>query len=225
MTGKPRLTREMVNKLPQTVDQQGPVSEVAPDDSYYPAMAAQVLAELRDEQPLWVFAIGSLIWNPRFEDVERRPAVVQGWRRSFCLGPDLRYRGSPDRPGRMLSMVQEDGADCVGLVIRMRCADRLCALEALLRKEPPFPPTWVTAQTPDGPVRAIAFTLARDSVAYVPEGSDAAMADMLATAVGTIGSMADYLLNTVTELESAGLHDPYIWRMQELVAKRLEVLP
>lgn len=225
MTRTPRLTRELVNKLPEKVDQQGEVGPLMPEDAYYPDMAAAVLSKLREEQPLWVFAIGSLIWNPRFEDVERRPAVVKGWRRSFCLGPDLRYRGCPDRPGRMLSMVPEVGSECAGVVIRMRCADRLGALESLLRKEPPFPPTWVTAETAKGPVQAIAFTLNCDSPAYVPEPSEAAVADMLATAVGSVGSMADYLLNTVTELESAGVHDPYIWRMQELVADRLKDLP
>ena len=37
--------------------------------------------------------------------------------------------------------------------------------------------------------------------------------------------MADYLLNTITELEKAGMHDPHLWRLQELVAARLERLP
>lgn len=224
MNRKPRLTRVLVNRLPAQVEDQGPVDPAMPSDNYYPQMAAQVLARLDDTQPLWVFAIGSLIWNPRFEDVERRTALVQGWRRSFCLGPDTRYRGSPGRPGRMLSLVRDEGGACPGVVIRMRCEDRLCALESLLRKEPPIAPSWVQAETEAGPVQAIAFTVGTESPLYWPEASDEAVADVLANAVGTVGSMADYLLNTVTELDCAGVHDPYIWRMQELVAARLERL-
>ena len=37
--------------------------------------------------------------------------------------------------------------------------------------------------------------------------------------------MAEYLLNTVTELELAGVHDLHLWRLQEMVAERLERLP
>jgi cation transport protein ChaC len=36
--------------------------------------------------------------------------------------------------------------------------------------------------------------------------------------------MADYLLNTVIHLEKAGIHDPHLWRLQDLVAARLERL-
>jgi cation transport protein ChaC len=37
--------------------------------------------------------------------------------------------------------------------------------------------------------------------------------------------MAEYLLNTVTELERHGVHDLHLWRLQEMVAERLERLP
>ena len=37
--------------------------------------------------------------------------------------------------------------------------------------------------------------------------------------------MAEYLLNTVTELGKAGVHDPYLWRLQAMVADRLARLP
>jgi cation transport protein ChaC len=37
--------------------------------------------------------------------------------------------------------------------------------------------------------------------------------------------MADYLYNTITHLEAAGIHDRTLWRMQALVAERLERMP
>jgi len=33
--------------------------------------------------------------------------------------------------------------------------------------------------------------------------------------------MAEYLLNTVEHLAAAGLHDRMLWRMQEVVARRM----
>ena len=36
-----------------------------------------------------------------------------------------------------------------------------------------------------------------------------------------IGPSAEYLLNTVARCEELGVHDPYLWRMQALVAERM----
>ena len=44
----------------------------------------------------------------------------------------------------------------------------------------------------------------------------------MAKAVGAWGSMAEYLLETVQHLEQIGIHDPQLWRMQSLVAERIE---
>jgi cation transport protein ChaC len=48
------------------------------------------------------------------------------------------------------------------------------------------------------------------------------VADVLAKACGHIGSGAEYLLNTVTHLEAKGIHDANLWRLQKLVAARIE---
>lgn len=221
VTRRPRLTRALVDRLPPMLDSEGPVTHSAPDD-YYPQTSTAILGALGPDEPLWVFAIGSLIWNPRFPVEERRTAHVTGWRRSFCLGPSLRNRGSPERPGRMLAL--EAGGECWGVVMRMRHADRHETLPELLRKEPPNPPCWIEARTEQGPVRAIAFHMEPRFPRYTPEPEVEALADILANAVGKRGTMADYLLNTVTELERHGIHDPHIWRLQELVADRLERL-
>ena len=34
--------------------------------------------------------------------------------------------------------------------------------------------------------------------------------------------MAEYLFSTVSKLEELGIHDRNLWRMQELVAERIE---
>ena len=47
------------------------------------------------------------------------------------------------------------------------------------------------------------------------------IADVLARSCGHLGTGAEYLLNTVTQLERRGMHDPGLWRLQELVAERI----
>lgn len=218
-----KLTRELVNRLPQRVDERGPIRMSDPEDEYYEHTAAQILSSLHQPNELWVFAVGSLIWNPRCDVVDRQKGLVKGWRRSFCLGPDMRFRGNPAAPGNMLSL--DKGGECWGIAMKMAPKDLSASLINLLKQEPPCPPEWVEVETGNGKVPAIAFTAVTDFLLYQPEPPEKELADILARAVGHIGSMADYVLNTVTELEKAEIHDPHLWRMQELIAERLEKLP
>ena len=63
-----------------------------------------------DGRDLWVFAYGSLIWDPGFEFAEARPALLRGYHRAFCLY-SKRYRGTPERPGLVLGL-DRGGATC-----------------------------------------------------------------------------------------------------------------
>lgn len=217
-----KLTQELVGLLPARVDAEGPPHMQTPPDTHYEQLTQGVMATKPSTGPLWVFAVGSLIWNPRMPVGETRPALVKGWRRAFCLGPTVRRRGNPDAPGRMLSL--DRGGECWGVVMRMEAEDEFAALKALLKTEPPVPTTWVKAETAEGIVDAIAFTADTTYPLYSAEPEEEALAEILASAVGTVGTMAEYLLNTVVEMEKAGIHDPYLWRLQEMVADRLESL-
>ena len=66
------------------------------------------------------------------------------------------------------------------------------------------------------------FPVNRKSVRYIAGLSDEELADVLAKACGFRGSMAEYLFQTVSMLESLGIHDRNLWRMQELVAARID---
>ena len=217
------LTKDLVSRLPGSVPDPGPLARAAVPDSYYPQTTQRLVANLPADGQLWVFAFGSILWMRRFEVVEERPAMVRGWHRKFCLGPDTRYRGNPQAPGVMLSM--DRGGQCRGMVLRMQPEGRDAALEHLLRNEPPVPPAWVRAQTPAGEVRAIAFVVKKGYEGYCGGLRETEVADRLASAVGMWGSMAEYLCNTVSHLEALGIHDAYLWRMQAMVAERLERLP
>ena len=74
-------------------------------------------------------------------------------------------------------------------------------------------------------MRAIAFPVSRKSPAYLPGLSEDTVVGALATAAGERGSMAEYLYSTVRHLEDRGIHDRYLWRLQELVASRIETVP
>src|SRR3970282_2098648 len=115
--GSLRLTREGI--LDGTLHASvrallGPGTRYVPDAG----ASAQVRATLaRAPRPgrIWVFAFGSLIWNPAFHFVERRTARIHGFHRQFCLWSRA-GRGSPERPGLMLSL--GSGGSCSGVAYR-----------------------------------------------------------------------------------------------------------
>ncbi len=217
-----RLTRELVDLIPAKIEDPGPMANVLEleADNYLQRTTDDVLANLPDDDDLWVFAYGSLIWRSRFTRDARRNARVDGWQRKFCLGPDTRYRGNPDAPGYMLSLLK--GGQCEGVVLRMAKDVRDTELLSMIETEPPLPPVWIDAQTPEGTVKCIAFVCPDSFLEELGKPSPEELVKCLATAVGMFGSMPDYVLNTVQCLEESGIHDPYLWEMQERVAEYLE---
>ena len=71
-------------------------------------------------------------------------------------------------------------------------------------------------------MRALAVLTTRAHAAYLPGLAEEVVVEALATAAGERGSMAEYLRSTIAHLEARGIHDRYLWRMQGLVADRLE---
>lgn len=74
------------------------------------------LAARPDTGPTWMFAYGSLMWNPML-DVERQElATLHGWHRSFCLNIAV-GRASRLTPGRMLAL--EEGGATQGVALQL----------------------------------------------------------------------------------------------------------
>jgi cation transport protein ChaC len=80
----------------------------------------------------WVFAYGSLLWDPVFESDESRVAIARGWHRSFCFWVK-RGRGTLDRPGLMMAL--DRGGHCRGMAFRLRRDTLREDVERLLRRE------------------------------------------------------------------------------------------
>ena len=75
-----------------------------------------ILRALAPDGDLWVFAYGSLIWNPTFRFVERKRGRIHGYRRSFCVWSNL-GRGTTKNPGLMLGL--DHGGACAGVLYRI----------------------------------------------------------------------------------------------------------
>jgi cation transport protein ChaC len=221
-----RLTQDHVDRLGRVEAAGDPLPEdQRSSDDDYRRYVREILAGSDGSGQVWVFAYGSLIWKPACAFVELRTGLLHGWHRAFCLGWNTRNRGSPEAPGLMLAL--DRGGRCKGALYRLPAGSEEENLELLARREmsskpSAFPPRWVNVASEGGTVRALTFCIDRRSPRYVRGLSEAQLADVLARAVGSSGSMAEYLFNTVHHLERMGIRDAHLWRLQEMVAERLD---
>jgi cation transport protein ChaC len=220
-----RLTPGHVARVAPYAGNPPPLPTAPPSAADYANAVSEILAAGPSAKDVWLFAYGSLIWNPACDFVESRLAVAHGWRRSFCLGWDRWFRGSDHHPGLMLSL--DRGGQCRGVAYHLPPDAVETSIESLLRREIRTTmrvhlPRWVNVETADGKLRAITFVINRQGARYVGGLSLDEIADALAVAAGPYGTMAEYLHSTVRHLEDLGLHDRQLWRLQEMVAARIE---
>lgn len=172
-----------------------------------------LLAQSAQRGDVWVFAFGSLIWNPAFEFVEKQTARIHGWRRAFCLW-NKAGRGSPDFPGLMLSL--EAGGSCTGVIYRIAASAVLTELDVLWRREMlsySYRPVWALAHTGQGPIPAIAFSRNPTHERYAPGLPHDLIVRHIAQAEGRLGRCCDYLFDTVDHLQQLGIRDRYLERI------------
>ncbi|OFV46691.1 Uncharacterized protein involved in cation transport [Oligella ureolytica] len=159
-------------------------------------------------EPVWLFAYGSLIWNPQCHFVENVPALLKGWRRSFCMRL-MAGRGSPEQPGRMLSLAP--GGETKGLALLF--AEESLEQELLmvwLREMVggSYCPDWAELQLVDGrKVQAIIFRVHPQSPLHENDDSIETISPLISKAKGILGTNRDYVINLNSALDEHGFED------------------
>lgn len=168
----------------------------------------------------WVFAYGSLMWDPGFVPVEVTAASVQGYVRRFCL-KSVVYRGTVEAPGLVLGLDAEAHGSCRGLALRVADAEWPRVLEELRARELTtyaYAEKVLPLHLSDGrDVEAVAYVIDRAHEQYIGGLDLAAQARIIARASGGRGPNADYLYNTAQHLAQMGVEDDDISALVGLV--------
>jgi cation transport protein ChaC len=167
----------------------------------------------------WVFAYGSLLWNPLFPVAEMRPATLRGLHRRFCLR-SLASRGTRDCPGLVLGL--DRGGTCRGVALRLPPMLAIDELHLLWRREMvvgSYDPRWVKVDAGGREIVALTFVVRRDHSQYAGRLSLAEEVAALASACGAFGSSLDYLERTRVALVAHGIIDPYLERLAAQVVR------
>jgi len=170
-------------------------------------------------EELLLFAYGSLIWRPEFQYAEALPARVLGFHRVLRMRSRVN-RGSPQEPGLVLALIS--GGSCRGLVYRIRRDIGEEVLPQLWAREMPngvYEPRWLNCDTPAGRLRALAFTLSRQSPNWTGPLHEPELLHIFQHASGRYGTTLDYLLRTVQGLREHGIRDRELERQVHLAGQ------
>lgn len=182
-----------------------------------PGIAARVTVETDGGRPLWVFAYGSLMWDPGFAYVHCTPAVLKGYRRAFCV-LSMSHRGTAERPGLVLGLAP--GGTCRGVVYRV-AAEHEAEVQAYLfererRRYDVYRERLLRVRHTRGAVLAQTYTADPESPGFAGELAEAEIARRIVAAHGERGPNFDYLERTIGQLKSLGIREPGVERIYEI---------
>ena len=159
----------------------------------------------------WVFGYGSLIWKVDFPVLDRRRGSIRGWARRFWQGSHD-HRGTPEAPGRVVTLVPVPDAICEGMAYRISESvfEHLDYREknGYLRVDTPL-----TFRSGDG---ALATTYIAD------EGNEAFLGPLPAAEIaaqidrchGPSGSNREYLLHLAAALRELDVEDEHVFELE-----------
>jgi cation transport protein ChaC len=171
--------------------------------------------------PFWMFAYGSLMWNPEFAWDARHVATIRGYHRSFRIWSRLN-RGTPENPGLVLTL--ECGGSCRGLIYRID-PDRVQEeMQRIWKREMTYGsyrPKWLNCVVGNESFKALAFTVNRTCSGYAGRIPLDVMVEAIASARGRYGPAHDYLFKTTETLREHGIRDERVEHLAGLVRARL----
>ncbi|HXQ53659.1 MAG TPA: gamma-glutamylcyclotransferase [Stellaceae bacterium] len=181
------------------------------------AVGPELWAKLAWESDLWIFAYGSLMWDPGFPYCEAETALLYGHHRSFCVY-SRGHRGTEERPGLVLGL--DRGGACKGIAYRVPAIDVPDALAYLWDREMQsrvYHLKEVELHLPVREARALAFVVDRDHRDYAGNLTLDETARLIHQGSGRRGSARQYLENTLAELERLGAVDGPLRQLERAV--------
>ena len=169
--------------------------------------------DFHPDKPVWVFGYGSLIYKVDFPYLAKAPAFIEGYVRRFWQGSHD-HRGTPDAPGRVVTLIAESNAVCNGMAYLvepqvfehldyrekngyLRITRDLVFVESGDRKE------------------GIVYIADEDNSAFLGAASELEIAEHIARSFGPSGSNADYLLELAEVLRGMGIEDDHVFAIEK----------
>jgi len=158
----------------------------------------------------WVFAYGSLMWQPDFDYSDRRKATLEGYSRALCIYSWV-HRGTREAPGLVFGL--DEGGRCEGFAFQIP-GPAVRDTVAMLRKrelvtnvyQEVLKPLQLTGDDPRT-VMALFYSAVRTHEQYAGTLSHDEQLRFVRQGVGQSGVNTHYVLNTHNHLQQEGIQD------------------
>lgn len=156
----------------------------------------------------WIFAYGSLMWNPEFDYLRSEKAQLFGYHRSLCLWT-VEHRGTVSQPGLVMGL--DKGGSCKGRAFLVAEKGSHEILNQLNQREM-ITGAYISEMqnirlSTEEKVCAICLIARRDHPQYVKNLDQKNKIKLIKRAHGQRGSNKEYVLNTLKHLNQIGIVD------------------
>lgn len=160
---------------------------------------------------VWLFGYGSLIYKADFPFIERRRATLDGWSRRFWQGSHD-HRGTASAPGRVVTLIADAGARCVGVAYLVTPASfaQLDVREKNGYLRFAAPVRFAEGDSAD----ALVYIAAENNAAWLGPASERELAAHIAGAEGPSGRNRDYLILLAAALRELGAEDDHVFTIE-----------
>lgn len=175
----------------------------------------QQMDQFDGHHSVWLFGYGSLIYKADFPYLERRPASIANWTRRFWQGSHD-HRGTPEAPGRVVTIIEEPGAVCHGMayLVTPEVFTHLDHREKNGYLRLAIPITFEDG----GSVEGLVYIATPDNTAFLGEASEQEIARHIARSAGPSGPNSDYLNHLANALRELGRHDQHVFEIERHLA-------
>lgn len=176
--------------------------------------ANKLMDRFDHHQSVWLFGYGSLIFKADFPWLQRRPASIRHWQRRFWQGSHD-HRGTPQQPGRVVTLVAQQHAHCAGMAYLVSPA----VFEHLdLREKNGYYRFVTELQFDDGSAsEGLVYIATPDNAAYLGPAPEREIAHHIASACGPSGANSDYLLELAESLRALSAEDDHVFAIERLL--------
>ena len=218
-TGTIKLTSKNISEglLKKTILKSLKNQRVLGDDELL-SIRRKLIPDEGTNRSIYIFAYGSLLWNPTFKYELQIAAKIYGYHRSFCMKTRL-GRGSVKNPGLMLGL--DYGGSCHGSVYKLHKKNEVREIDLLFKREMvtgTYIPKLLKAELlSKKKVDCLTFVINRENENYIPDLSLEEISKIISKAHGFFGSCEEYLNYTITSLSELKIKDKKMNIIQNLI--------